>query len=194
MTKNRQGYISFYHLNDWFYSEFSDEEIQFMEQKYDPLGSSASLTTGSATSGMSVSFFLTSLLGWFYSKERTDLCLKVAKKAEELFSTDNQSYTDLHFYYQQLIQFYYKLRSNDTYLEKAILYCNKQIAISSFVSKEMKEDFPKLPRHIGYEQLAIIEKKNKNWQKVIEICKQAQKEKWNGTWKERIEEARKHIT
>lgn len=193
MKAKNQGYIAFYNLNDWFYSEFSDEEIQFMEQKYDPLGSSASLTTGSGTSGMSVSFFLTSLLGWFYSKERTDLCLKIAKKAEELFSTDNQSYTDLHFYYQQLIQFYYKLRSNDTYLEKAILYCNKQIDISSFVSKEMKEDFPTLPRHIGYEQLAIIEKKNKNWQKVIEICKQAQKEKWNGTWKERIEEAKKHL-
>ena len=160
-----QGYIAFYKLNDWFYSEFSDEEIQFMEQKYDPFGSSASLTTGAATSGMSVSFFLTSLLGWFYSKERTELCLKIATKAEELFSTDNQSYTDLHFYYQQLIQFYYKLRSN----------------------------FPKLPRHIGYEQLAIIEKKNKNWQRVIEICKQAQKEKWNGTWKERIEEAKKHL-
>lgn len=193
MKAKNQGYIAFYNLNDWFYSEFSDEEIQFMEQKYDPLGSSASLTTGSGTSGMSVSFFLTSLLGWFYSKERTGLCLKIAKKAEELFSTDNQSYTDLHFYYQQLIQFYYKLRSNDTYLEKAILYCNKQIDISSFVSKEMKEDFPTLPRHIGYEQLAIIEKKNKNWQKVIEICKQAQKEKWNGTWKERIEEAKKHL-
>ena len=57
----------------------------------------------------------------------------------------------------------------------------------------MKNDFPKLPRHIGYEQLAIIEKKNKNWQRVIEICKQAQKEKWNGTWKERIEEAKKHL-
>ena len=26
-----QGYIAFYKLNDWFYSEFSDEEIQFME-------------------------------------------------------------------------------------------------------------------------------------------------------------------
>lgn len=188
-----QGYIAFYKLNDWFYSEFSDEEIQFMEQKYDPFGSSASLTTGVATSGMSVSFFLTSLLGWFYSKERTELCLKIATKAEELFSTDNQSYTDLHFYYQQLIQFYYKLRSNEKYLEKAILYCNKQISISSFVSTEMKDDFPKLPRHIGYEQLAIIEKKNKNWQRVIEICKQAQKEKWNGTWKERIEEAKKHL-
>ena len=86
-----QGYIAFYKLNDWFYSEFSDEEIQFMEQKYDPFGSSASLTTGAATSGMSVSFFLTSLLGWFYSKERTELCLKIATKAEELFSTDNQS-------------------------------------------------------------------------------------------------------
>ena len=47
-----QGYIAFYKLNDWFYSEFSDEEIQFMEQKYDPFGSSASLTTGDATSGM----------------------------------------------------------------------------------------------------------------------------------------------
>lgn len=193
MKGTNQGYIAFYNLNDWFYSVFSEDEIEFMENKYDPFGSSTTLTTGTVTHGISVSFFLANLLAWFYSKERTELCLKIATKAEELFSTENQSYTDLHFYYQHLIQFYYKLRSNEKHLEKAILYCNKQIAISSFVSKEMKEDFPKLPRHIGYEQLAIIEKKNKNWQNVIEICKQAQNERWNGTWKERIEESKKHL-
>jgi len=193
MENVRQGYIAFYNLNNWFYSEFSKEDINFMEQKYEPLGSSSTLTTGTVSNGVFVSFFLANLLGWFYSKERTDLCLKIAIKAEDLFSPENQTYTDIHFYYQGLIQFYYKLRANDGFLNKAIYYCNKQIEISSFVSKEMKTDFPKLPRHIGYEQLAIIEKKNKNWQKVIDICQKARKEKWNGTWKERIEEAKKHL-
>lgn len=191
---NGRGYIAFYNLNDWFYSEFSKEEIDFMEQKYAPLGSSSTLITGTVTNGVFVSFFLANLLGWFYSKERTDLCLKIAIKAEELFSAGKQSYTDIHFYYQCLIQFYYKLRSNKNYFEKAVSYCNKQIEISAFVSKEMKNDFPDLPRHVGYEQLAIIEKKNKNWQKVIDICEKAQKEKWNGTWIERIEEAKKHLS
>lgn len=193
MENVRKGYIAFYNLNDWFYSEFSSEEINFMEQKYEPLGSSSTLTTGTVTKGVFVSFFLANLLGWFYSKERTDLCLKIATKAEELFSVEHQSYTDIHFYYQGLIQFYYKLRTNDEFLNKAIYYCNKQIEIAPLVSIEMKPNFPKLPRHIGYEQLAIIEKKYKNWQKVIDICKEAQKQKWNGTWKERIEEAKKHL-
>ena len=81
MENVRKGYIAFYNLNDWFYSEFSSEEINFMEQKYEPLGSSSTLTTGTVTKGVFVSFFLANLLGWFYSKERTDLCLKIATKA-----------------------------------------------------------------------------------------------------------------
>ena len=58
MENVRQGYIAFYNLNDWFYSEFSSEEINFMEQKYEPLGSSSTLTTGTVSNGVFVSFFL----------------------------------------------------------------------------------------------------------------------------------------
>ena len=39
-----------------------------------------------------------------------------------------------------------------------------------------------LPNHTGFEKLAIIEKKIKNWENVIRICKQAKQEKWSGEW------------
>lgn len=189
-NNTKGGYIAFYNLTNWFYSEFSESEIKFMDEKYSPLGSSVTLTSGMVTKGVNVSFFLANLLGWFYGKERIDLCLKIAKKAEETFSGENESLIDIHFYYQSLIQFYYKLRDKSEFLEKAVFYCKKQIEIAPLVSKEMKNDFPALPRHVGYEQLAIIEKKNKNWQKVIDICTKAKKEKWNGDWDKRIQEAK----
>ena len=128
------GYIAFYGLTDWFYSEFSESEIQFMNEKYAPLGSSATLTEGPITHGVNISFFLANLLGWFYHKERIDLCLKIAQKAEENFSDEGETLTDVHFYYQSLIQFYYKLRDKTEFLEKAILYCKKQIEIAPPVS------------------------------------------------------------
>ena len=50
-----------------------------------------------------------------------------------------------------------------------------------------------LGTHTGFTQLAIIYKKQKDWEKVIELCKQAKADDWGGDWDKRIEEAQKHL-
>ena len=41
--------------------------------------------------------------------------------------------------------------------------------------------------HTGYEQLAIILEKQREYDEAIDLCKQAQKQTWSGEWDKRIE-------
>ena len=186
------GYISFYKLDEWFSNTFSSDEQKYMIHTFQPFNSNDTencLTSGTHHSDNSCSAFLVTLIGWFYNKNNIELCKKIATKAEESFSSQENSFIETHFYYQGLIQFYYKIRDTEGILEKVICLCNEAISIAPKVATEMKKDFPKLPRHIAYEQLAIILKKKKDWKAVIDICKKAKKEKWNGDWDKRINEA-----
>ena len=96
-----------------------------------------------------------------------------------------------------MIKFYYKNRENEENLQKSIFYCEKQISISKQTSKAFKEDpligTSYLPSHTGFEQLAIIEKKNKNWNRVIELSEKAKSEGWAGDWDKRISEAKSKL-
>jgi len=41
--------------------------------------------------------------------------------------------------------------------------------------------------------LAIIKYKQERYKEVIELCKKAKKQGWNGNWDKRIERARKRL-
>jgi len=103
---------------------------------------------------------------------------------------------DLHFLYQIKIEIYYKNRDNDPEgINKAILACQQQIEISPksrIAFKKEYKDSP-LPRHIGFEQLAIIYEKQKHFTKAIEISQEALKQGWNGDWEKRIGRCKKKL-
>ena len=198
--KKMAGYISFFNLDKWFTETFSLDEQKIMEEKYSvggigdtPLffGKSATAYNGSAA------FFLADLTQWFNTKELSFIGLRLAKKAEELFEEQNESDINKHFFYMNMIKFYYKNRENEENLQKAIFYCEKQISISKQTSKAFKEapliGTSYLPSHTGFEQLAIIEKKNKNWNRVIELSEKAKSEGWAGDWDKRISEAKSKL-
>jgi hypothetical protein len=50
-----------------------------------------------------------------------------------------------------------------------------------------------IPAHTGYTQLAIILQKQKKYNDLINLCKQAKKEGWAGDWDKRIEFANKKL-
>jgi tetratricopeptide (TPR) repeat protein len=79
-----------------------------------------------------------------------DLKFKILNKAEEI--CENFSYASRHFLYLSFIKFHGAKRaidpgSNALYYE----YCDKMIAIADNVKKEMLQDCPTLPSHLGYE-------------------------------------------
>lgn len=123
-----------------------------------------------------------------------------------------------HYFCITAIEIFYKDRENKNSLEKAIYYCNEMINIAERVYIDIKEyekhefdnaenlgiDWKKeLPQerldatatnsHKGFEQLAIIEFKRKNFQTVINICQKAKDIGWGGDWDRRIEAAKEKM-
>lgn len=191
------GVISFYKLDTWFTTEFTKEQQIFMDEKYKQGSTGENILyfgTKITKFNGSPSYFLTHLLMWFDTKNLYEIAVKIANKAESLFCEKTENSEDKHFYYSHLIKFYYKNREIGNNLQKAIEYCNKQVEISESAKKELLNNpllsMIHLPNHTGYEQLAIIEKKNKNWIRVVELSEAAKKAGWGGDWDKRITEAK----
>lgn len=113
---------------------------------------------------------------------------------------------DKHFGYQQEIQHWYPLRNSQKGAkENAIRACQAQVAMSKQAMQAFHDsdrlhlwylheigDPPdetremKIPRHIGFEQLAIIREKDGDVAESIRLCQQAKNDGWNGDWDKRI--------
>lgn len=169
-------------LGTWYEETFTAAERAAMEVKADFSGCGYNGTP---------SGFLADLSAYFNTKAEHGICARIMKKAEELPLPDE--IMAQHFFFMHMINFYYKNRDQEGYMEKAVEYCKKQIAIAPEAAVLFRNDSPYLPSHTGYEQLAIIEKKNKNWQAVVDLCTQAKSQGWGGDWDKRIEEAQKKL-
>ena len=157
--------------------------------------------------------FLGSMAYNFNTKKDIVIAIKFMDKAAEFTDLSGMSAMDLHYYYMNPIEIYYKDRENPESLEKAIYYCKKMIEIAPEAFKEIKEynehlyteeDKKTLPKeliksalanppHKGFEQLATIEYKRGNYDEVINLCKQAKKLKFRGSWDSMIEKAQKKL-
>lgn len=182
--KKTEGLISFFNLFD-FWDSLEDSERNLLELKYGD-----DLTKGKPEINGSSSYFLASLSSFVNTKEHSKLCEKIINESIKLLKDEKSE--NLHFIYDSYIDFFYRNRDSENNLEKAIEYCKKQIELSPESAKEIKnnEFFVSLPIHKGYEQLAIIYKKNKQWQDVIDLCEKGKSEGWTNDFDKRIEEAK----
>ncbi len=188
------GYIGAYELSEWWFDTFTDEERNYIVEKYTPLGlSSCTLIEGTVSVNTHVSIFLATLASWFSTKADLSIAIRMLDKAAELFN-NKIKITDKHFYFMNNLQLYYKDRENEQSLEKAIYYCTKQIELAPQAKAEfLKENNTRLPKHVGYEQLAIIEEKRDNIEKALELSLQAKAEGWNNDWDSRISKLEKKL-
>jgi len=132
--------------------------------------------------------FLIGLQTWFTTLADEAISEKILKKAES-FVTDETPILDRHFLYGSFIEHYYKKRNVDLkFYELAKLYCLKQIEISKKSKEAFLSDptFSILPRHKGYEQLAIILEKENDYTNAMLICLAAKEIGWNTDWNKRI--------
>lgn len=199
--KNVKGYIGYYGLEDWWNITFTNEEKEYIINTYKPIGDSLSgeikilgevLIKGNIEfTSQSKIFFLVLLSSWFSSSNSVGIGLKIIEEVERLtIGNRNNNPLDEHFAYGAMIKIYYKLRDSEkSYFEKAVNACKSQIRIS-LKSKEafLKENKGSpLPRTIGFQQLAIIYEKLKEYDSAIETCKIALEQGWAGDWEKRIE-------
>lgn len=210
-----KGLIGYFHLEDWFNQTFSDEEILYMKEKLAKtmMNPDQLNKTVLSSTTQTVQEFLGSMAYNFNTKKDIKIAIKFMDKAAEFTDLSGMSAMDLHYYYMNPIEIYYKDRENPESLEKAIMYCKKMIEIAPEAFKEIKEynanlyteeDKKTLPKeliksalanppHKGFEQLATIEYKRGNYVEVINLCKQAKKLKFSGGWDSMIEKAQKKI-
>ncbi|MDD8053329.1 MAG: hypothetical protein PHX90_04500 [Thermotogota bacterium] len=185
------GEIAYYNLTDWWFKTFNKQKQNYIVKTFKPLGGSGiDLIKGEIqySSGSAVSL-LSNLAGWFKNVKDREIGYKLLDKAEKLI-TDNTDILDIHFFYQNKLEFYYRFREEDQEsLNTAIGACKKQIELSPNAILAFKKEYEheKLPMHTGYEQLAIILEKQEKYDEVIDLCKQAKEQMWNGEWDKRIE-------
>lgn len=162
-------------LKKWYKKTFSYLENKKIQEKY-PFNEILGFNGSS-------SLWLATVSAWFNTKEYAPICEKFITKSIEL---DNETDAEnRYFMYGYYIEFFYKNRDIADNYNKAVYYCEKQIEIypSSIAPAEST----------GYTQLAIIYKKEKQWQKVIDLCNDAIKKNVGGDWQKRIDEATKKL-
>lgn len=190
-----KGEIGYFGLAEWWLSKFSDEERKHILETFQPLGGSGeSLIKGEISgTGQKAIGLLSALAGWFNNEKDRTIAYRMLKKAEELV-TDKTEILDLHFLFSSEIEIYYRHRNRDQdTLGKAIKACGRQIEIAPLAASAFKKEYKDspLPSHKGYEQLAIIEEKQKKFNSVIDLAKKAMAQGWNGDWQKRIERCTK---
>jgi hypothetical protein len=74
------GLISFYGLTDWWLTEFTEEERQYICNRYHD----DALTRGKITSNLPVTSFLNGLYSWFRSKQDLHIARRIFDKMDEL--------------------------------------------------------------------------------------------------------------
>lgn len=190
-SKEIQGEIGYFGLSEWWLSEFSDSERGYIIKKFQPLGGNEkSLIKGEIKNTSQTSIgLLSTLAGWFNNEQDRTIAYRMIKKAEGLIKNDTVI-LDVHFLYHFKILIYYKWRNSDEYaLSEAIRACKQQIGIAQKAADAFKKEYKNspLPSHKGYEQLAIIKEKEKDFNSVIELAEKAMAQGWNGDWKKRIE-------
>lgn len=176
------GLIHLYQLTDWWLTVFNPEERAFIESKYGAVltqGSSGTVHRGGGQVQQAADFLI-QLAGWFTRKDQVHLGLRILEKAREA----KLEPTDLHFLLTRYIELRYKQRNDDREaLGDVIHACESMIAIAPVVAAVFRRAYAGHetavpPAHIGYAQLIIIRKKQKN----LAEAKRLQRE-FNRVWR-----------
>jgi hypothetical protein len=172
-----------YDLIDWWNTQFSTQEKEYIIQKYQPM-----MGIPDNCEDYPVFRFLIGVQSWFLDLKDAEISQKLLSKAES-FITPSTPILDLHFFYSNSIKHYYKLRNVDVkFYNLAKENCLRQIQLSKLAKDQfLLEDWHILPRHLGFEQLSIILEKESKYKDAITLCQQAESIGWKGDWQKRID-------
>lgn len=197
-SKQIGGSIEYYGLQEWWQNEFSEAERELIRDRFRPMMSNRLIDEGHIIeSSQSKLSFLGVLAGWFRKKEDYSIAKKILQEGERNLSQDDEV-LDIHFFCLSAIRIYYANRDVDEIaFEKAVEYCKLQISLAPKVKEAfLKEYSPEnLPMHTGYQQLAIIYEKQKEYQKALQLVHEAMENGWNiDDCMKRIERLEKRIS
>jgi len=178
--------IWYFWLWEWWLDSFSQKEQEYIISKYNPLWWDwESLIEWNPTYiSWNVISLLWGLSWWFDDDSDFNIGILFLMKWEELIKNGTLiSKIDLHFFYADQINFYYKLKDNNWFYEKFISSCYNQINVANVVAKEMKLEFwDKLPSHTWYDKLiyVLLREGKENEANLLKI--KAKSEWWRWDW------------
>ncbi|WP_151909630.1 hypothetical protein [Aeromonas salmonicida] len=205
-----KGSIGFLDMTSWWLDELSYKERETILSVYNPIGNSSdNLIHGDVISTTEEPIsLLYGIAGWLNSHEHIELCIKLYTKAKSLINA-NTTAINVHLLHNSEIISYHKHRLHIG-LEPTITACEDQIKIADEAAHEFMLDYQEqlnfarernidisldngavLPSHRGYKQLSIFFSNSNQYQRAIDLCRQAHMQGWSGDWDKRIERYQK---
>lgn len=189
LRKKANGYIKFFNLEDWWFSDLNEKDRIILLNL--PISDSLFSRDISGTSATPLSY-LTDFIAYLNKPELLNTGQKLIFKVET-FVKEETDIIKVHFFYGEKLKFYYKNRDViDNGLDLAIEACKQQIEISKIASELFIND-GYIPSHIGYEKLATIYINKKHFKEAIHICEKAKSQGWVGDWDKKIERCNKKL-
>jgi len=191
------GMIGIHGLSDWWLATFTDDERGQLETLYAeaPVPGTAGPRLASGTGWMTTQSASQLLGGLAYKAEKSapDLVPTLLAKQEELALTSGDV-LELHFAYSTAIKLWYTRReAQPGAFEAAVAVCERQIAIGpqawAAFSLEAEGGVFQPPSHRGFQQLAIIREKQRDFTEALRLCREASSQGWRdgkGDWSNRI--------
>ena len=186
-------------LLSWWTAEFTNAEREHILNEYQPLvmGIGGNLPTGVNKifePNGNPRIQLTALATWFISpKDDLPFAMRLLRKGVDRGEAAQGTVLDQHFTLLNMIRVYYRNRANDRIsLKLAIDACERQIVPAPSAAERFKheEQMKTLPAHTGFEQLAIIRERERDFGEAIRLSREAQGQGWSGDWEKRIARCR----
>lgn len=188
--KTPKGVIEYLKLGDWWMSELTTEERDFLTLH----SRQPNLVEGNIeTSATAVSFL--SSLAFNIMNQNANLGMRLLSKAEVLLTTCDKI-EHVHFFWHGKIELFYSIRrQSDSAIEIVREACLEQIKIAAQVARFFKKEYPKhkLPSHTGFYRLFQLEYNNANYAEAIRLAEIALEQGWSGSWKADIDRCLKKI-
>lgn len=170
-----EGLVSYYHLQDWWFSSFSEEERFYIDNRYEPMG----LNPHSLTKGeigfitQDITTFLSTLASWFSSSKDESIAKRIRQKLVELAKKNNiekPGYFEGRHYSSYVLDIKdLKQKGDLNKVEELLLNL-----VNATESESIAENWKVAPFY--YEELAKLYHKQKDYSKEISILERYTKQ------------------
>lgn len=189
-SNSPKGVIGYLKLGDWWMSELTSEERDFLTLH----SRQPNLVEGNIeTSATAVSFLST--LAFNIKNHNKNLAIRLLSKAEVLRPTCDKI-EHVHIFWLTKIELFYSLRrESDSAIEIVRKACLEQIKIAPQVARLVKKEYPnhKLYSHEGFYRLFQLEYNNANYAEAIRLAETALEQGWSGSWNAMIDRCLKKL-
>ena len=179
---NREQATATDNLLAWWNSSFTREERRYIASQLDV----HHLTHPDLSQGFTGSSALAATA--FLTGDDILLARRIMAKSVERQEAELGATIDRHFLYDCMIQVYYRDRNRDENAQVlALEACEQQIALAPQVIREQPRSWAgELPAHLGYQRLAIVRERDRDFEGAIRLSEQALHQGWAGDWEKRI--------